>query len=98
MNRVVDHIFVFEGNGAIKVINGNYNDYRDERRAAAKEQKKQETKLFKPDTDVEFSSVVKPEKKKLTFKEKLEFDKLEKEIFSLEEDKSNIEMQLSSAI
>ncbi len=92
MDKVADHIFVFEGDGEIKVINGNYNDYRRQKAEKNREQKKVEKKL----AESLASPSEKKEKKKLTFKEKLEFENLEKEIFALEEQKAEIEQQLSS--
>ena len=89
MDKVVDHIWVFEGDGKIKVINGNYNDYRLQRKALKREQKKEERN----------SEPVKPKaespKKKLTFKERQEYELLEKDIQLLEEEKTMLEKQLS---
>lgn len=89
MDKVVDHIWVFEGDGKIKVINGNYNDYRLQRKALKREQKKEERN----------SEPVKPKaespKKKLTFKERQEYELLEKDIQLLEEEKMMLEKQLS---
>ncbi len=91
MDRVVDHVFVFEELGNIKVINGNYNDYRLEKKAAKREQKKEERKEAEQIKQTATST-----KKKLSFKEKAEYDMLEKEIASLEEEKALIEQQLSA--
>lgn len=91
MDRVVDHVFVFEEEGHIKVINGNYNDYRLEKKAAKREKKKEERKEVE-----EIKQTAIAGKKKMSFKEKTEYDKLEKEIAALEEEKAQIEQQLSS--
>lgn len=90
MNKIVDHLLVFEGNGRIKDFPGNYSDYC----------------LWKEAQNVEVSETpVKKErivsslpnaKKKLSFKEKQEFEALEKEIENLEEEKSLIEKELAS--
>ena len=94
MDKVVDHIFVFRGNGEIKDFPGNYTDYRDwreeEKAVAAKAAAK--SKPMKEET-------AKPEstgKRKMTFKEKREFEELEKEIPLLEEEKLQLETEMSS--
>ena len=94
MDKVVDHIFVFRGNGEIKDFPGNYTDYRDwrdeEKAVAAKAAVK--SKLVKEEP-------TKPEstgKRKMTFKEKREFEELEKEIPLLEEEKLQLEAEMSS--
>jgi ATP-binding cassette subfamily F protein uup len=91
MDKVVDNLFVFEGNGKIKNYPSNYSDYYSLKKEQEKEQKTQE-KEIKPDK-------AKPQKdkaKKLSFKEKQEFEILEKEIQTLETEKKEIENLLSS--
>lgn len=95
MDKVVDHIFVFNGDGDIKDFPGNYTEYRDwrdeERAAAAKEAAAQAAK-----TTPAKQSHRTEEKRKLTFKEKREYEALETEIFQLEEEKTAIEEAMSS--
>ena len=95
MDKVVDHIFVFNGDGDIKDFPGNYTEYRDwrdeERAAAAKEAAAQAAK-----TTPAKQSHRTEEKRKLTFKEKREYEALETEIFQLEEEKAAIEEAMSS--
>lgn len=95
MDKVVDHIFVFNGEGDIKDFPGNYTEYRDwrdeERAAAAKEAAAQAAK-----TAPAKQSHRTEEKRKLTFKEKREYEALEAEIFQLEEEKAAIEQAMSS--
>lgn len=93
MDHLVDQLFVFEGEGKIKVFNGNYTDYRDwveeeQARAASKQ-------LSKPSAA---SSPATPsvEKKKLSFKEKQEFEKIQDEIEALEKKKSEIESRFAN--
>lgn len=92
MDKMVDHLFVFEGEGNIKDLLGNYSVYRKEKQAELREEKKQETK-------VEEAPVKEPEKpkekKKLTYKEQQEFDSLEGEMERLEEEKEKLTNQLS---
>ena len=95
MDKVVDHIFVFGGEGDIKDFPGNYSDWRDWREeekatiakeAAAKAAKNEPQKQsYRTET-----------KRKLTFKERKEYEGLEEEIMMLEEEKSTIEQEMSS--
>ena len=91
MDKVVDHLFVFEGNGVVRDFPGNYSIFRDSLRlknekAAAATVKK--TPKLKPKSD--------QPKVKLSYKEKLEFEKLELEIAGLESERSNLEEQINS--
>ena len=91
MDKVVDHLFVFEGNGVVRDFPGNYSIFRDSLRlknekAAAATVKK--TPKLKPKSD--------QPKVKLSYKEKLEFEKLELEIASLESERSDLEEQINS--
>jgi len=93
MDKVVDHLFVFEGAGVIRDFPGNYSIYRDnkevERQQAMREAAPKEKKA-KP----------KPEagKPKLTFKERVEFENLSLEIAALEKEKAGLEKDLSSGL
>jgi len=91
MDKLVDHLFVFEGEGKIKDFNGKYADYRDWKQEEEKEAKKLE-KAAKPKT----THRAPQEKKKLSFKEKQEYEKLESEIEQLEEEKEQLEANLGS--
>jgi ATP-binding cassette subfamily F protein uup len=95
MDKMVDHLFVFEGEGVIKDIIGNYTAYRrqigegkKEKTDAKKEEKVEVVKVL--DTfDPSEKTVEKPiEKRKLSFKEKHEFETLEKELEKLEDEKA----------
>lgn len=95
MDRVVDHIFVFNGEGNIKDFPGNYTDYRewrDEERAAAARNAAAQAAKNSPVKQNYRSD----EKRKLTFKEKREYETLEAEIIELETEKSAIEQEMSS--
>lgn len=96
MDKMVDHLFVFEGEGNIKDITGNYSDYRKQQIAAKREGKTQKT-VEEPVVVEETVTVELPqEKKKLTYKEKVEFEQLEKELGELELKKEEFSAQLSS--
>lgn len=82
MDHLVDQLFVFEGDGKIRLFNGNYSDYRNWVEGQEAEEDEQE---FKP---VKVQATSTPEKKKLSNKEKMEFEKLQGEIESLESKKS----------
>lgn len=83
MDKLVDHLFVFEGEGKVKDFIGNYNDYR----AWAKTNRN--TTEEKPKQVEETAKTKKTEqpKTKLSYKEKVEFEELEKDIPSLEKKK-----------
>lgn len=94
MDKLVDHLFVFEGNGVINDFPGNYTQYRNEVLANSKQNKAEN----KPESLSETNKM--PEaptaKRKLTFKEKSEFEKLEKELPLLEKRKVEINNKISA--
>ncbi len=87
MDKLVEHLFIFEGEGKIRDFNGNYQDYLDEqeeKRNAAK-LAQQTPKVVKVDVSVAATETVKaPIKRKLSFKEQQELDALNKDIPDLE--------------
>lgn len=96
MDKVVDHLLAFSGNAQIKDFPGNYSDYREWKEiqdSIAKEQeqsaksKEEKPQLVKPQQE---------EKKKLSYKEKREFEELDALIPQLEAEKTQIENDLSS--
>jgi len=91
MDKIVDHLFVFEGDGKIKDFPGNYSDYRDWLEDKEKEQRQplKQEKLAKPKS-------VKEGIRKLSFNEKRELELLEKDIASLETEKLMLEEQMNS--
>lgn len=95
MDRLVHHYFVFEGDGEIRDHHGTYMEYR-ELKALEDAEEKQAQKSKKSSKPAPKEK--KPEKKKdkLSFTERKQFNKLEKEIASLEEEKDAIESELSS--
>lgn len=90
MDKVVDHLLVFKGNGVVNDFPGNYTQYRewcslksrDEETAAKKDSRPRERRH--------------QERRKMSYKEKLEFAQLEKEIAELEKEQKEIEEQLCS--
>ena len=91
MDKVVDHLFVFEGNGKIKDYPGNYTQYRDWKN----NQVKAETAAAKPEQSQQKPRERAEAKRRMTFKERKEFEQLEAEIEQLETEKSEIEAALS---
>lgn len=90
MDRLVDHLFVFEGEGQVKDFPGNYTDYR-ENVAADGKLKIDKPKLKDPVKDRA------SEKRKLTYNEKKEYDTIESVIDGLEQEKVAIGTQFNDA-
>lgn len=97
LDRLVDHVFAFEGDGVIKDFPGNYSEYR-EWKEDLDILKSSEIIDEKPIASLEQSDnqKAKSDKKKLSFKEQKELDTLNEEIIQLERRKSEIETLLSN--
>ena len=101
MDKVVDHLLVFQGEGKIKDFPGNYTQYREWSKLQShdEEEKQKSTKVRSAAAPIEQtnrSQGSNEQKRKLTFKEKREFEQLEKDIEQLTEEKQQIEEALSS--
>jgi ATP-binding cassette subfamily F protein uup len=92
-DKVVDHLLVFKGQGEIKDFPGNYSQYREWQALQPKETSELGQKTVK--VPVETRSE-RESKRKMSFKEKREFEQLEKDIASLEAEQKQIEDALSS--
>lgn len=93
MDKVVDHLLVFNGQGDIRDFPGNYTQYREWKDLHAQHEKELEKKTAKPQE--RRSTRTKPEgKRRLTFKERKELEQLELEIAALEEEKTQLEQAL----
>ena len=93
LDKIVDHLFVFEGDGVIKDFPGNYTQYKawsDDR----KKQEQQQKRLTVRSIEAQKPAAVATNK--LSFKEKRELESLENEIARLEVEKSEIEVDLQS--
>ena len=91
MDKVVDHLLVFKGEGEVKDFPGNYTQYREWSALQPRESKEVvETK------EVKDNRPPKESKKKLSYKEKREFDQLEQEIAAMEEEQRQLEEALCS--
>ena len=94
MDKVVDHLLVFNGEGDIRDFPGNYTQYRawrEEKQRFEREQEKQE-----PVSRNVTRRTRQEEKKRMTFKERMEFQQLEIDIAALENEKKEIETALCS--
>ncbi|MEI8004909.1 MAG: ABC-F family ATP-binding cassette domain-containing protein [Bacteroidota bacterium] len=96
LDKIVDHLFVFEGNTVVKDFPGNYTQFRthaDARKRQAALAKASALKEAAPS-----SAVIKSKKPGLSYKEKTEFEALEKEIAELETEKQELEAALGSGM
>lgn len=93
MDKIVDHLLVFLGNGVITDFPGNYTQYREWCALKPKEEKTKSQTVEKKEKRTP-DNTGRPRKK--TFKEKFEFEQLEKEIAELEKEQKNIEEALCS--
>ena len=94
MDKLVDHLFVFEGDGVIKDFPGNYTQYRMEE----SKQLTVSSKQISNAPTVHRSPLTNVPTRKLNYKEKREFEQLEKEISELETERKNLTEKLSSNI
>ena len=95
MDKIVDHLLVFRGEGEIKDFPGNYTQFREWESLKPKEQA--DTKNNASDNEKkEKREFVGEQRRKKTYKEKCEFERLEKEIAALEEEQKTIEEALCS--
>lgn len=78
VDKLTDQLFIFEGGGNLRIYNGNYADYKTELEEKLKEEKNTPTPVEKKNNDQKES------KKKLSYKEVLEYENLEKEIEEIE--------------
>jgi ATP-binding cassette subfamily F protein uup len=95
MDKLVEHLFVFEGEGVINMFNGTYNEYRDQKRL---EEKNSSSNNASKPIEKPIAKVVEvnTDKRKLSFKEKHEFEQLAIQIEQLNKNKSTLEKNLSS--
>ena len=87
MDKLVDHLFVFEGNGSVRDFNGDYTEYREIQKEREREQRRQER------ADQQQAKGEQKQRPGLTFEQRKELNKLEKEIQRLEEKKATVTAQ-----
>lgn len=91
MDKLVDHLFILEGNAVLRDYNGTYSDYRDMKKLEDKEKAKGEK------APIEVVEIKDEEKSKATFDQRKDFARIEKEIKKLEEKKSEITSKFDDA-
>lgn len=91
MDKLVDHLLVFEGNGKVSDFPGNYTQYRIKKKEQEQEQKEEEK--ARPVKEKSENAPVK-EKKRAGYKEKREFEQLSEEIKALEKEKEELSMKM----
>lgn len=104
MDKLVDHLFVFEGEGMVNDFPGNYSEWRYDKQTNKKMEsltKQADPKEKEPEQKaIEVAAMPKPAdntvKRKLTFKERSEFEKLEKEVPALEKKKEELNDKVNS--
>ena len=92
MDKVVDHLLVFRGQGVIKDFPGNYTQYREW--AAMEENKTCSTSLTSQTSSTSKASYRHDDRRRLSYKEKREMEQLEKDIAALEAEQHQIEEAL----
>ena len=97
MDRMVDHLFAFEGNGVIRDFPGNYSQYRE---AVAKGTLTDDRQIMnQPPKPVVEAAIIPPPlgevRRGLSFKEKRELEQLEKEMPALQQEKARLESTMS---
>ena len=88
MDRLVDHLFVFEGDGIVRDFPGNYSQYRSSIKPQVIEEQEQKTVSSKK---------AEPEKRRFSYNEKREWENLHKEIMALEAEKNKLSEKMNAA-
>ena len=97
MDKVVDHLLVFKGEGEIQDFPGNYTQFRDFQKMKSKEEEQQKpTKNSSPTANEPKKDYRNNTKRKMSFKEKREYEQLSDKIALLEEEKQKLEEELCS--
>lgn len=97
MDKVVNHLLVFKGEGEIQDFPGNYTQFRDFQKMKSKEEEQQKpTKNSSPTANEQKKDYRNNTKRKMSFKEKREYEQLSDKIAQLEEEKQQLEEELCS--
>lgn len=97
MDKVVDHLLVFKGEGEIQDFPGNYTQFRDFQKMKSKEEEQQKpTKNSSPTANEQKKDYRNNTKRKMSFKEKREYEQLSDKIAQLEKEKQQLEEELCS--
>jgi ATP-binding cassette subfamily F protein uup len=93
LDKLVNHIFVFEGHGKVVDYNGTYHQYRAEKKAESRKQVQPAKKQDKPKKEENNNQQHKP---KLSYKQKQELESLEKELNELEQRKTQLQEKINA--
>lgn len=97
MDKVVDHLLVFKGEGEIQDFPGNYTQFRDFQKMKSKEEEQQKpSKNSSPTANEPKKDYRNNTKRKMSFKEKREYEQLSDKIAQLEDEKQQLEEELCS--
>jgi ATP-binding cassette subfamily F protein uup len=95
MDRLVDHLLVFEGDAVVRDFPGNYSQYREQEKQkeqSSKQQKEESPKIVESKTEQQQPISA---KKRFSYKEKREFEQLEKELAALSDEKNKLQNELN---
>lgn len=98
MDKVVDHLLVFKGDGKIKDFPGNYTQYRDYESTLDKVASETKLSTSQKGNKEHSRKPLENSRRKFTYKEKTEYERLEKEIAALEQEQEKIEQALCSGV
>ena len=103
LDKLVDHLFIFCGDGLVKDFVGSYSEYREyikefeaEQRAAARAEEKAAKEKAAKEAAKNAPAEAPVKKKKLSYKEQKEFEQIEKDLEALAEEKADLEARISS--
>ncbi|PSL35881.1 ABC-F family ATP-binding cassette domain-containing protein [Chitinophaga ginsengisoli] len=96
MDKLVDHLFVFEGGGEVRDFPGNYTQYREWEKDRSEKDKEEARNENKTPEKAVVAAVPVAEAKKMSFKEKRELELLEKDIAALEAEKKEIDAKMGA--
>ena len=97
MDKVVDHLLIFKGEGEIQDFPGNYTQFRDFQKMKSKEEEQQKpTKSSNTTANEAKKDYRNNTKRKMSFKEKREYEQLSDKIAQLEDEKQQLEEELCS--
>ena len=100
LDKIVDHLFVFEGDGVVKDFVGSYSEYREYIKEKEKHKRAQERELSQKEIKKKVQDIPHgaPKKRKLSYKEQRELEQLEKDLEALGSEKKELEEKLSGGL
>lgn len=95
LDKIADHLFVFEGDGVVKDFVGSYSEYREYIKEKEKQARAREREMAQKEAQKKAAQEPQQKKRKLSYKEQRELEQLEKELQELEGEKRLLEEKLS---